>query len=116
MAKVFLVGIQDMNFPTRDGKGVIDGIALQCNYPDLNVIGLRADSAEKFATLSVLRLLLFLLSYSITLSLRLILRARLWAFLWQRNNAMNVLQIIVVVLGVLCLGIVIVSVIVGRKR
>ena len=44
MAKVFLVGIQDMNFPTRDGKGVIDGIALQCNYPDLNVIGLRADS------------------------------------------------------------------------
>ena len=43
MAKVFLVGIQDMNFPTRDGKGVIDGIALQCNYPDLNVIGLRAD-------------------------------------------------------------------------
>ena len=41
MAKVFLVGIQDMNFPTRDGKGVIDGIALQCNYPDSNVIGLR---------------------------------------------------------------------------
>ena len=44
MAKVFLVGIQDMNFPTRDGSGRIDGIALQCNYPDRNVIGLRADS------------------------------------------------------------------------
>ncbi len=29
---------------------------------------------------------------------------------------MNVLQIIVAILGVLCLGIVIVSVIVGRKR
>lgn len=29
---------------------------------------------------------------------------------------MNVLQIIVAVLGVLCLGIVIVSIIVGRKR
>lgn len=44
MAKVFLVGIQDMNFPTRDGSGRIDGIALQCNYPDPNVIGLKADS------------------------------------------------------------------------
>ena len=29
---------------------------------------------------------------------------------------MNVLQIIVAVLGVLCLGIVVVSIIVGRKR
>ena len=44
MAKVFLVGIQDMNFPTRDGSGRIDGIALQCNYPDRYVSGLRADS------------------------------------------------------------------------
>ena len=29
---------------------------------------------------------------------------------------MNVLQVIVVILGVLCLGIVIISMIVGRKR
>lgn len=43
MAKVFLVGIHDMNFSSRDG-GRIDGIALQCNYPDRDVIGLRADS------------------------------------------------------------------------
>ena len=43
MAKVFLVGIQDMNFPTRDGKDVIDGISLYCNYSDRNVIGLRSD-------------------------------------------------------------------------
>ena len=79
MAKVFLVGIQDMNFPTRDGKGVIDGIALQCNYPDRNVIGLRADSkfiSREICNAVVLRLLFLLLTYSITLSLRLILRAR----------------------------------------
>lgn len=43
MAKVFLVGIQDMNFPTKDGKDVIDGISLYCNYPDRNVIGLISD-------------------------------------------------------------------------
>ncbi len=43
MAKVFLVGIYDMDFPSKDG-GRIDGISLQCNYPDPNVIGLKADS------------------------------------------------------------------------
>ena len=44
MAKVHLVGIHDMNFPTRDGKDRIDGIALQVNYKDENVYGLKAES------------------------------------------------------------------------
>ncbi|MBP0983692.1 MAG: hypothetical protein J6A19_08200 [Oscillospiraceae bacterium] len=43
MAKVTLVGIHDMDFPTKDG-GKIDGIALQVNYPDPNVVGLKAES------------------------------------------------------------------------
>lgn len=44
MAKVNFVGIHDMDFPTRDGKGRIDGIGLQVTYPDTNVVGLKAES------------------------------------------------------------------------
>lgn len=44
MAKVQLVGIHDMDFLTRDGKDRIDGIALQVNYKDENVYGLKAES------------------------------------------------------------------------
>lgn len=44
MAKVHLVGIHDMDFPTRDGKGRIDGIGLQITYKDANVYGLKAES------------------------------------------------------------------------
>lgn len=43
MAKVNLVGIHDMDFPTKDG-GRIDGIALQVTYSDPNVYGLKAES------------------------------------------------------------------------
>lgn len=43
MAKVNLIGIHDMDFPTKDG-GRIDGIALQLTYSDPNVYGLKAES------------------------------------------------------------------------
>lgn len=43
MAKVNLVGIHDMDFPTKEG-GRIDGIALQVTYSDPNVYGLKAES------------------------------------------------------------------------
>lgn len=42
MAKVKLIGVQDMDFTTRKGER-IDGIKLHITYPDENVMGLMAD-------------------------------------------------------------------------
>lgn len=43
MAKVNFVGLQYLDFETRDGKQ-IQGLKLHIIYPDENVMGLKADS------------------------------------------------------------------------
>ncbi len=43
MAKVKFVGLQVLDFETRDGKS-IQGLKLHINYPDENVMGMKADS------------------------------------------------------------------------
>lgn len=43
MAKVKFVGLQNLDFETRDGKQ-IQGLKLHINFPDENVMGLMADS------------------------------------------------------------------------
>ena len=43
MAKVRLIGLQNLDFETRDGN-TIQGLKLHINYPDENVMGLIADS------------------------------------------------------------------------
>ena len=61
MAKVHLVGIHDMDFPTRDGKDRIDGIALQINYKDANVYGLKVES--KFISRELCKTIGFTVDY-----------------------------------------------------
>lgn len=61
MAKVHLVGVHDMDFPTRDGKGRIDGIGLQVTYKDPNVYGLKAES--KFISRELCKNLGFTVDY-----------------------------------------------------
>lgn len=41
--KVKLVGLQPLDFPSKDG-GQIKGINLQCNFKDDNVYGEKADA------------------------------------------------------------------------
>lgn len=43
MAKVNFVGLQELDFESRDGKQ-IQGFKLHINYLDENVMGLKADS------------------------------------------------------------------------
>lgn len=54
MAKVFLEGIQHLDFDTKEGKH-INGYSLHIAYPDENVIGKMTDkkfiSAEAFKNL-----------------------------------------------------------------
>ena len=42
MAKVNLVGVQPLDFPSNDGSQV-KGLSLQLNFPDENVMGMKAD-------------------------------------------------------------------------
>lgn len=43
MAKVKFIGLQELDFESRDGKQ-IQGLKLYINYLDENVMGLKADS------------------------------------------------------------------------
>lgn len=43
MAKVHFLGLQNLDFETRDGKQ-IQGLKLHISYPDENVMGVKADS------------------------------------------------------------------------